>query len=218
MTTLYDVPAEDLIEAAAVGTSLTRTKSKPRTGPSSPRPATPANCPRTGRLLAAPRRQPPAQGRRRRSCRRQQPPDRVMATPRAAPTATRSVPAEGSGLRKHHPHRAPAARRSRLHRGAAGGEGRRISAEGTAFLDELAGDVLRDLDRRTSSATPDTTFCIVRFALRANHSSKTSEKSRTLTTFASRKPLAPASGMFVPSATLQRAIFEKWMRGMVKPR
>jgi small subunit ribosomal protein S19e len=30
---------------------------------------------------------------------------------------------------------------------AAGGEGRRISSEGRAFLDELAGDVLQDLDR-----------------------------------------------------------------------
>ena len=30
---------------------------------------------------------------------------------------------------------------------AAGGEGRRVSADGRAFLDELAGDVLEDLDR-----------------------------------------------------------------------
>jgi len=30
---------------------------------------------------------------------------------------------------------------------AAGGEGRRVSAEGRAFLDDLAGDVLQDLDR-----------------------------------------------------------------------
>ncbi|MBO4248691.1 MULTISPECIES: 30S ribosomal protein S19e [Halomicrobium] len=30
---------------------------------------------------------------------------------------------------------------------AAGGEGRRVSADGRAFLDELAGEVLEDLDR-----------------------------------------------------------------------
>lgn len=30
---------------------------------------------------------------------------------------------------------------------AAGGEGRRISAEGRAFLDDLAGEVMQDLDR-----------------------------------------------------------------------
>ena len=30
---------------------------------------------------------------------------------------------------------------------AAGGEGRRISSEGRAFLDDLAGEVMRDLDR-----------------------------------------------------------------------
>jgi len=154
MTTLYDVPAEDLIEAAAVGVSLTRTKSKPpdwaeftKTGNSRELPpnrttsgsaAPPASCARSPSTVpSASTALRTEYGDAKGGSNRYQ----VRPRRRLRPPETSSAP------------RSSSSKKSATSR-AAGGEGRRISAEGTAFLDELAGDVLRDLDRRTSSATP----------------------------------------------------------------
>lgn len=146
MTTLYDVPADDLIEAAAVELADENEIAGPDW----------AEFAKTGNGRELPPEQDDFWQRRAASLLRKVAVD--------GPVGVNSLRTEYGGSKKgsnryqvRPPQKSQASGnviRTALQQleevgyiEAAGGEGRRVSSEGTAFLDELAGDVLQDLDR-----------------------------------------------------------------------
>ncbi len=146
MTTLYDVPADELIEAAAVELAEEDAIDAPDW----------AEFTKTGKDRELPPEQDDFWQRRAASVLRKVATDGPVGvgTLRTAYGTSK----KGTNRYQVRPHQKADASgniiRTILQQleevgyvEAAGGEGRRVSADGRAFLDELAGEVLEDLDR-----------------------------------------------------------------------